>query len=148
MCTTTPTTTDRLPAVAPAAARTFVRDSLCGAHARDAEAAAMLLASELVTDAILCGEVPASITLECRESELSLEVSSTQAGAAAPSPSWQRELTMLLMNKVARTWGTDRVGDGVVRWCTVPTGTVPASHPARRRLAAVGDGVLAPGAAG
>lgn len=139
MCITTPMTTEPLPSAeaAPAGARAFVLDRLCRTHAADAEAAAMLLASELVADALSCGEVPGSITVECREGEVSIEVASRSTDAATQH-GWQRDLRAVLLDKVSRSWGRDRVGDEVVRWCTVPTGTLPSYHPGRRRLAVVG----------
>lgn len=146
MCEVTPDLRERIPYSmhAPSQARRLVEGALCRAHARDAEAAVTLLASELVADVMLHGEPPLTLSMECRGGDVCLLV---EDGAQAPPQvqSAHRDLTLLLVGKVAREWGIEATDEGTVRWCVVPTGVVP---PDRRRKVAHGgpsdrDGHLA-----
>lgn len=148
MCDKTPRTFVSLSTSvdAPSRARSFADSALCPDHAAEADAAVKLMASELVTDAVLYGAAPIEVSLECRVSDCVVTVTEGSTarrepeGGAAPqrlgitrsgSSSPQRELFMLLVDKVAREWGIEPGAEGRRLWCTVPTGTVV--HGSRRR---------------
>ncbi len=151
MCDKTPRTFVSLtPSVdAPGRARSFADRSLCLDHAAEADAAVKLMASELVTDAVLYGAAPIEVSLECRVSDYVVTV--TERSTASPGPTGssrrqsepttfgppQRELAMLLVDKVASEWGIEPGADGRKLWCTVPTGTV--AHGNRRGLHELDD---------
>lgn len=140
MCTSTPPSGCVLPnsVEAPGMARSFARESVCHEHGREAEAAVTLLANELVTDAVLVGEAPLSLTMECRTSEIAIAV--VQPGpVASVSETPHRRLSMLLIDKVSREWGVDATANVTRHWCRVPTGNVPARTGGRGSLVAEGS---------
>jgi hypothetical protein len=121
---------------APARARSAAGTCLCLHHAADARAAVSLLTSELVTDAVMFGAPPIEISLECRVTDYLVTV--TDGGSlgahfngrdgvmyqGAEEP--HRELSMLIIDKVARDWGIESRPGGRNLWCVVPTGTLEA----------------------
>ena len=153
MCDKTPKTFVSLSTSvdAPSRARSFADSALCPDHAAEADAAVKLMASEFVTDAVLYGAAPIEVSLECRVSDCVVTVTerstarrepegaathrlgTTRSGSGTP----QRELSMLLVDKVAREWGIEPGAEGRRLWCTVPTGTVV--HGSRRRSYDPGD---------
>lgn len=151
MCDKTPRTFVALSTSvdAPSKARSFADRALCLDHAAEADAAVKLMASEFVTDAVLYGAAPIEVSLECRVSDCVVTVTEQSAGprrssktveasvAAARLGAPQRELSMLLVDKVAREWGIEPGADGRKLWATVPTGTV--AHGSRHRLRDPGE---------
>lgn len=67
MCDRTPRAELRLPALpsAAAAARRFMAAQLCATHCRELADDAMLLMSELVTNAVLHGGPPVTVVVDC-----------------------------------------------------------------------------------
>lgn len=110
----------------PALARDFVEEHACAAHAGRAAVAVQLLASELVTNAVLYGSPPITLELSCSAYALQLRVSE-QARADAPAPA-SDGLGMLLVDKVAHEWGTTPTRTGKTVWCTVRTGFLPSQR--------------------
>jgi hypothetical protein len=109
---------------APALARGFVQSSLCREHAQAAEAVVTLLTDELVTQALLYGAPPVTVTLTCTTTEVTVEVADCSPEPAAPSSPDQR-LSMLLVDKISHDRGVERTGAGKVAWCKVPSGAIP-----------------------
>lgn len=109
---------------APGQARMFVQRMLCDVHGADALPAVQLLASELVTHAVLHGCPPISLTLVCQVTEIYVGVRHAGLpGAGDADP--QDKLRLALVEKVARASGTESTPDGDLRWCLVRTGAVP-----------------------
>lgn len=107
---------------APAQARAFVKAMLCDEHGTDALPAVQLLASELVTHAVLNGSPPISLSLVCQVTEIYVAVRHIP-GSLEADP--QDKLRLALVEKVARDNGIEATPDGEVRWCLVRTGAVP-----------------------
>ncbi len=126
MCDHTPTSRCALPnsLQAPSLARAFVQSMLCREHALTAEAVVTLLTDELVTQALLYGAPPVTLTLRCGESEVIVEVSdSAPEPPASTAP--DRELSWLLVDKISHSWRVERAEDGKTVWCRVPSGAIP-----------------------
>lgn len=131
MCDVTPESTTTVPASlgAPALAREFVETHSCPVHGATADVAAQLLASELVTNAVLYGAPPITLHLSCSGYALHLEVRDRErADGRAPEADG---LGMLLVDKVANDWGATRAAGVRTVWCTVRTGVVPRQHGGR-----------------
>jgi hypothetical protein len=149
MCTVTEAASSPLPGSphAPALARAFAQAHVCPEHGRQAEPAVMLLTSELVTRAVVDGASSITVTVECQVSQVRIAVTNAEAadsmagptrGSAASSAagSASAELSLLLIEKIARRWGREVTDSGETFWCTVPTGVIPgrddlpaAAHP-------------------
>lgn len=111
---------------APTQARRFVEARLCEDHGRAALAAAQLLVSELVTCAVLYGEPPITLRLECGVTWLRIAVTHGADGAATELPiDEDGGLRSALLAKLSRSWGVDRVEDGRRLWSLLPTGALP-----------------------
>ena len=129
MCDFTPATTVTLAksVQAPGMARAFVRQAACPEHAEQAEAAVELLVSELVTNAVLHGESPIWLEIQCAVHEVRVGVH--DGDKTKPVQMTADGMGLLLVDKVARDWGTDLLDDGKAVWCVVPTGCMPQQHP-------------------
>jgi hypothetical protein len=101
-----------------------VLESICPEHGSLALAAAQLLASELITRAVLQGGAPASLTMTCRLDEIRLEVAEHEPATRAAADAFEA-LRSELIHKVARRDGTIDAGAGRIHWCEVPTGYLP-----------------------
>lgn len=126
MCDATPDASVNLPSSvhAPSTARDFVRRALCPVHGESAESAVKLVTSELVTNAVLYGAPPVSLSMTCAVREIRVAV--TDGNTDMPVlPGPQEGLGLLLVEKIAKEWGTSARPDGKVVWCAVPTGVVP-----------------------
>jgi len=117
MCTETPRTETLITSASTAAAnaRQFLRDSGCSAHKGWLIDDAMLLVTELVTNAVLHGEPPLTVAVECRE--LALEIRVRDSGADLPlirttSVEDESGRGMLLLSSVAADWGVERMPAG------------------------------------
>ncbi len=126
MCAITPDASCQLPSSlqAPALARDFVKSMVCRDHARAAEPALTLLAEELVTQAMMYGAPPMSLRLRCTMSEATVEVADSSPEVGSPAVA-DHAMSMLLIDKISRRWGTDRTRTGKAVWCTVPSGALP-----------------------
>lgn len=133
-CPATWPSTSSLPpsAQAPALARRFARRHLCRHHAEEAEAAVLLLTSELVTHALLATTGPIAVTVTCEISQVRILVTGS-GGSGEPAPG-ASDLSLLLVDKVSRQWGKDTRNGVETWWCTVPTGVLP---PRQRRTGTV-----------
>jgi anti-sigma regulatory factor (Ser/Thr protein kinase) len=110
---------------APRQARRFVAETLAGWGTPRRTEDVVLLASELVTNAILHGLPPASLRLTCGAEELTVEVS--DAGPRQPAlgrldrPGDESGRGIALLDHLADRWGVrslERGGKAV--WFTVP----------------------------
>ncbi len=124
VCAVTPLSTTALPASAGARVRAVVRTQLCPEHGQDAEAAAMLLAGELVSQAVSGGVGAVTLTLECQVSQIRIAVDHPLPARATPAP--PSSVSRLLVEKVSRQCGREVGGTDVTLWCTLPTGVLPA----------------------
>ena len=129
MCDYTPDSTCALPnsLQAPSFARGFIQSALCFEHAQTAEAVITLLTDELVTQALLYGAPPVTVTLRCCEAEVAVEVSDSAPDppeATAPD----HELSRLLVDKISHSWGVERAAGGKTVWCRVPSGALPKAR--------------------
>jgi hypothetical protein len=108
----------------PARARQFVMESICPEHGSLALAAAQLVASELVTRAVLQGGAPVNLTIACRLDEIRIEVAEHETPTPGAGDAFEA-LRSELLHKVARRNGTIDTGAGRIHWCEVPTGYLP-----------------------
>lgn len=108
----------------PGRARLFVREALCREHAPLALAAAELVASEMVSRAVLQGGAPVDLVVSCRLDEVRVVVSEHRVVAPDAVDAYEA-LRSELLGKVARRSGTADTPEGRVHWCEVPTGYLP-----------------------
>jgi hypothetical protein len=128
----TPTTAQLPPGEAPREARTVARAALCLHHAAAADAAVELIASELVTDSVRHGAPPIELTIECHVTEVVVTV--TDAGSWRPPAQGEApDLSWVLVDKIARSWGVEPTSTGRMLWCSIPSGAVPEGEPGDRR---------------
>lgn len=118
---------------APAEARAFVVARICPRHDLVATAAAALVASEVVTHAVVNGEGPVTVTLECRVTTLTLSVTGAMDGASQASRLRLADpIADMIVDGICRSSGTLPTEHGLTMWCTIPTGHFPVHHPAPR----------------
>lgn len=123
---------------APARARDLVEQHLCREHGRAALAAAQLLVTELATCAVLYGDPPITLHLDCAVTELRIAVTHrTPRSAPAEIPiDEDGGLRSALLSKLSRSWGVDRVDGGRTLWSRLPTGAIPTRPQAVRAVRA------------
>ncbi len=108
----------------PGRARQFVFDALCREHGPLALVAAQLVASELVTRAVLQAGAPVLLTVTCRLDEIRVDVAELQVTELGPVHAYE-VLRSELLSKISRRNGTIDTGAGRLHWCEVPTGYLP-----------------------
>jgi len=112
--------------LAPAEARAFVAERICPRHDRVAFAAAALVASELVTHAVLSGEGPIAVALQCHVTTLTLSVTCSMDGLSETSELRLADpVAGMIVTKICRSSGTVPAPHGLTMWCTIPTGYLP-----------------------
>ena len=121
MCSTTERAVRELSVglTAPAQARRFLREAGCSEHATRLLEPAVLLVSEMVTNAVLHGAPPLVVEVDC--DELSLQVRVRDGGADLPQP---REATdgeengrgLALLAALSDDWGVEPEPDGKTVW--------------------------------
>lgn len=109
---------------APGHARVFVQDVLCTTHGQEALVAVQLVASEMVTEAVLHGAPPYELAVSCQVTEIRVTVSD-RSTADRVSPDATDQLREALIGKVTRDRGVDLTGQGRTQWCVVATGHIP-----------------------
>ena len=105
-----------LPATAgsPAAAREWARHSGCQNHVPELMDDALLLISELVTNAVLHGGPPISLAIECDETLLHVRVRDGSSALPAPRVAGveaEGGRGMMLVALLTTTWGVTPVAD-------------------------------------
>lgn len=142
MCEFTPAARVRLQKSleSPALVRDFVEDNTCPVHGTLGVAALQLLASELVTNAVLYGAAPIWAEISCEGHTMRAEVHDEDREGQVLSAA--DGLGLLLVNKVAHEWGTELTETGKTVWCTVRTGFVPAQRPRSWEDGEVADPVV------
>ncbi|MDQ4072562.1 MAG: ATP-binding protein [Actinomycetota bacterium] len=110
-----------LPAEATSAsrARTFVRDLLASWHAEEFEEPATLLTSELVTNAVLHARSAVEVTVRLADGRLWVGVSDAAAGPPVRKRYGPEAATgrgLLLVERIARAWGSESSATGKVVW--------------------------------
>ena len=123
-----------------AVARRFVRDALDGWGAAEFEDAALLLTSELVTNALLHARSAPDLTVRLLDGRLRVSV----ADDVPAPPTLKRYGTdaatgrgLLLIESMASDWGSEAASDGKVVWFELvsadnrPSGAAAASRRSR-----------------
>jgi anti-sigma regulatory factor (Ser/Thr protein kinase) len=93
---------------------------------------ALLVLSELVTNAVLHGSEPIQVCVTSRDDILRIEVSDgdTHTGRIAPqgrrSPDQPGGRGLQIVNSLARSWGTTRTVNGKTVWAEVGPDEEPA----------------------
>lgn len=101
------------------AARQFVRDRLSAWEATDHLDAAVLVTSELVTNAVLHARTAIQLRLIVDGSKVRIEVLDENSRLPAPAacpPDATSGRGLALISSLAATWGMDHRGDGKVVW--------------------------------
>lgn len=121
MCTATPTASRQLDVslTAPSQARRFLREQGCSEHATSLLESAVLLVSEMVTNAVRHGGPPLVVEVDC--DELTLQVRVRDGSTAPPRPRAVRPEDeggrgMVLLELLSDDWGVDHHDDGKVVW--------------------------------
>lgn len=131
----------RLPkdARAPLLARAFVRHALCEGHSRETRDEVELLASELVTNAVVHGGSLVTMDVEC-ETPHGITVTVSDSSSAVPVPRQPAPLDedgrgMWLVELISDAWGVRQAGtapreEGPEDGATArPAGLVPGMVP-------------------
>jgi anti-sigma regulatory factor (Ser/Thr protein kinase) len=107
---------------APSLAREFLRRRACPEHLTDSQDA-LLLVSELVTNALIHGAPPIRLTMRCADSRTIVRVSDSghqpillQHPVAADAVSGRG---LRLLEGIATNWGVDADTDGQSVWFTL-----------------------------
>ena len=121
MCSTTARSLRTLPqdVRAPGEARRFLQDAGCSEHATTVLEPAVLLVSEVVTNAVRHGGPPIVVEVDCDEVSLQVRVSDgSQALPVARSPRAEDEggRGMLLLELLSDAWGVEPEADGKAVW--------------------------------
>lgn len=121
MCSTTERAVRELPVglTAPAQARRFLQEAGCSAHATSLLEPAVLLVSEMVTNAVLHGGPPLVVEVDC--DEVSLQVRVRDGGAGLPLARTAADddeggRGMALLSLLSHDWGVEPDPDGKVVW--------------------------------
>jgi anti-sigma regulatory factor (Ser/Thr protein kinase) len=105
-------------------ARHFTETTLTGWNVDgDAIATATLLASELVTNAVLYGYGARELRLRCTSTDLTILVADDAPGLPqARTPNDESEIGrgMQVLEACASRWGVEPRGTGKVVWCELP----------------------------
>ena len=121
MCSTTERAVRELPPgpLAPSEARRFLHESGCSVHATALLESAVLLVSEMVTNAVRHGGPPLLVEVDC--DEVSLQVRVRDGSTALP----QRRVAadddeggrgLQLLESLSDDWGVEREADGKSVW--------------------------------
>jgi anti-sigma regulatory factor (Ser/Thr protein kinase) len=116
-------------------AREFARDELGTRYARSVVDDVSLLVTEMVTNAVLHAGTPLRVTLELAPEAVRVEVED-----GSPDPPSRRDdgadvvsgRGLRLVEGIASSWGTDRVGAGKRVWCVVPVASATVRGRSRR----------------
>lgn len=109
---------------AAAQARGVVRDLLARARRDDLVDTALLLTSELVTNAVVHAGAPVDLVVDLDRSRLAVEVVDDRACDLAPvtaGPMATGGRGLALVDTLADTWGVTRLGPGKSVWFALAT---------------------------
>ena len=104
-------------------ARRFVSQTL-DAWEHGPHSDALLVVSELVTNAVIHARSRATVTLRAREGALRIEVADFGGGSPeprTPAPETAGGRGLLLVAALAQTWGIDPIKGGKVVWAELAT---------------------------
>jgi hypothetical protein len=119
---------------APAEARTFVAERTCPQHDLLAMVAAALVASEVVTHAVLSGDGPITIALQCHVTTLTLSVTCSLDGPPeTPELRLADPIAGRIVDRICRSSGALCTDHGLTMWFTIPTGYLPVRTPRARK---------------
>lgn len=121
MCSTTERAVRELPVglTAPAEARRFLTEAGCSEHATALLEPAVLLVSEMVTNAVRHGGPPLVVEVDC--DEVSLQVRVRDGGTALPvprqaAPDDEGGRGLALVELLSDDWGVEPDADGKTVW--------------------------------
>jgi anti-sigma regulatory factor (Ser/Thr protein kinase) len=122
MCSITPATrlTLQMDAQAPSAARRFIQEASCPAHNASVLDDALLLISELVTNAVRYGAPPVTAEIEC-VGTAGMRVRVTDGSTQEPAPKHADVLDengrgLELVDLVSAEWGVEQRAPGKAVW--------------------------------
>jgi anti-sigma regulatory factor (Ser/Thr protein kinase) len=108
---------------APGVARAFARSSGCTEHSAEILDDALLLISELVTNAVEHGKQPIFIALECENGGLKVRVRDGSRALPRPRDAFESEEEgrgLALLDRISDAWGVesilDEYGSGKAVW--------------------------------
>ncbi len=113
----------------PRRTRTFVREQICAGHGGEVTQAALLLTSDLVTQAVLRADGPLSIGVDCDGTVVALAVGCwIDASSAPPGRLLSEYILHTIVETICRTSGVESTEQGLTMWCTIAmTGTTAPS---------------------
>ena len=123
---------------APREARRFVEAGICPEHACRALFAVRLAASELATRAVLVGQGPLTIGLNCDLTTVTVWVVFPSSVPVFGAPlALADDVAARVIESISRDWGVECLRDAERLWCTIPTEyeEPPAEVSARLSLA-------------
>jgi anti-sigma regulatory factor (Ser/Thr protein kinase) len=100
-------------------ARSFVRSALAAWRCDEADDVAVLLTSELVTNAVRHAKTPCTVEVRLEDGELRVAVedqNTTLPAKADVSPSSLTGRGLQLVDSLARGWGAELINGGKVVW--------------------------------
>jgi len=110
------------------AAREFVADALVDQGFGGDTDMVLLLASELVTNAVRHAATPFEITVDVEHDRVRVAVIDGDMDHGPrvrnPGPDDTNGRGLLLVDQLAAVWGSDRIGDGKAVWFTLPSASV------------------------
>jgi anti-sigma regulatory factor (Ser/Thr protein kinase) len=106
---------------APALARAFATQLLEAWNIGRAFELVLLIASELVTNAVKHGQSPITIRISTEGANVRVEVSDCGDATPVPrAPDANGGFGLLLINSVCTRWGVIKTAEGKVVWCDCP----------------------------
>lgn len=124
MCQATPRAERELPVSheSPGLAREFLRTATCAQHHSSLVDDAVLLTSELVTNAVLHGGPPLVVAVECDGQRLQVQVRDGALEQPTPRDSARSDESgrgLALVAALSEDWGVDPVDDGKYVWFVI-----------------------------
>lgn len=121
MCSTTQRAVRELPPgpLAPSQARRFLREAGCSAHATALLESAVLLVSEMVTNAVRHGGPPLVMEVDCDEVSLQVRVrdgSPALPVARTPADDDEGGRGLVLLDLLSHEWGVEHEPGGKAVW--------------------------------
>lgn len=117
MCSTTERAVRELPPgpLAPSQARRSLREAGCTLHATALLESAVLLVSEMVTNAVRHGGPPLTVEVDCDEVSLQVRVRDGSSSLPVQRTATQEDeggRGLLLLDLISHVWGVDPEADG------------------------------------
>ncbi|HMK12415.1 MAG TPA: ATP-binding protein [Acidimicrobiales bacterium] len=110
---------------APRLARAFVAESLHGWHLDELIEAASLVASEVVTNAVIHARSEADLVLEWTPTALRISVTDRGAGLERQASASDGGRGLLIVEQISSRWGAEPTSDGNRVWAEIRIGSRP-----------------------